>query len=71
MPTAEIYLPEDVYERLRDAAKALRLPQKAFMRAILIAAVTELERTEGRILPGDQPAPSERPRQPAREGGTS
>ena len=62
MPTTDLYLPEDVYEKLASAARACRLTNKQFMRAILCAAVAELERADGRILPGD-PLPD--PRQQA------
>lgn len=55
MPEVDVYLPEDVYLKLREHARTFRLTNKQLMRAILCAAVSELERAEGRILPGDQP----------------
>ncbi len=72
MPSTDIYLPEDVYQKLCTAARTFRLTNKQLMRAILCAAVSEFERTEGRILPADQAnpgtsAPTQR-RQPAQEG---
>ena len=71
MPSVDVYLPEDVYSKLRTAAQTFRLTNKQLARAILCAAVSELERADGRVLPGDeadQPAPSKPPRQPAQEG---
>lgn len=76
MPSTNIYLPEDVYAKLRTAARTFRLTNKQLMRAILCAAVGELERADGRVLPGDeadQPAPpsappSAPPHQRAQEG---
>jgi hypothetical protein len=55
MPTIDEYLPKDVCVRLC----------AQFARAVLYAAISELERADGRILPGEPP-PAPAPRQPAR-----
>lgn len=71
MPNVDVYLPEDVYSKLRTAAQTFHLTNRQLARAILCAAVSELERADGRILPADQadlPPPSKSHRQPAREG---
>ena len=44
MPVSQVYFPPDVYERLTRAAKSLSLSKRDFVRAVVTAALNELER---------------------------